>query len=206
MPHFLPLLALLITFSASPALASDKNVQIRLLPEKTELKGGDTVTVGIEETIAPSWHTYWSNPGDSGTIARIAWKGIDGLEAAPIQWPLPKKMPIGPLTNYGYEEKVVLLQDLTLPKNLPEGPQTISATIDILVCHEICIPESHEASFTINNGSDSYSEAIAEARSFLPVEMGWATTLAEEAGDLMVTITTDMPSAFSTIETFNLNT
>ena len=204
MSRFLPLLALLIAFSAAPAFAADKNVQIRLLPEKTDVKGGDTITVGIEETIAPSWHTYWANPGDSGTIARIVWKGIDGLEAAPIQWPLPKKLPIGPLTNYGYEGKAVLLQDLTLPENLPEGPQTISATIDILVCHEICIPETHEASFTINNGSDSYSEAIAEARGFLPVEMGWATTLAEEAGDLVVTITTDMPSAFSKLESVNL--
>ncbi len=204
MPRFLPLLAILVAFSFSPSLAVEKNVQIRLLPEKTELKGGDRVTVGIEATIAPSWHTYWANPGDSGTIARIAWKGIEGLEATPIQWPLPSKLPIGPLTNYGYEEKVVLLQDLTLPKNLPEGPQTISATVDILVCHEICIPETHEASFTINNGSDSYSEAIAEARSFLPVEMGWATTLAEDAGDLVVTITTDMPSAFSKLDSVNL--
>ena len=167
--------AFLLTIPASsPAFAqaaAEENISVRLLPEKTEVKGGETITVGIEQTIRDGWHTYWSNPGDSGTAARVAWSGLD-VEAAPIQWPIPKKLPLGPLTNFGYEEKVVLLQDLTLPKDLPEGPPTLPATIDVLVCHEICIPESHTASFIVNDGRDAAAQAIEEARGFLPVDAG----------------------------------
>eukprot|EP01042_Synura_sphagnicola_P020361 gene20361-25838_t len=27
---------------------------------------GKTVTIGLRQTIAPGWHTYWRNPGDAG--------------------------------------------------------------------------------------------------------------------------------------------
>lgn len=203
----LPALIFLSLFSIScPSFAqvsTDKNVSIRLLPDKTEVKAGETVTVGVEETIRDGWHVYWSNPGDSGTAARIAWSGVD-VTAAPIQWPVPKRLPLGPLTNFGYEEKVVLLQDLTLPSDLPAGPQEITANIDILVCHEICIPESHTASFTINDARGSASQAVEDARTHLPIDAGWDTSMSEADGDLVVTINTDTPSAFSKLDTIEL--
>jgi thiol:disulfide interchange protein DsbD len=201
------ILSFLLLISASyPSFAqisAEKNVSIRLLPDKTEVKGGETLTVGIEQTIRDGWHTYWTNPGDSGTAARVAWQGLD-VTAAPLQWPIPKRLPLGPLTNFGYEEKVVLLQDLTLPENLPDGPQELTATIDILVCHEICIPESHTASFSINDGRDPAKNAIEEARAQLPIDMGWATSMTEADGDLVVTINTDTPSAFAKLKSVEL--
>lgn len=196
---------LLITISY-PSLAQptdEQHISIRLIPDKTDVKGGDTITVGIEQTIDPQWHTYWSNPGDSGTAARIVWEGVK-VEAGEIQWPVPKKLPMGPLTNFGYEEQVTLLQDLKLPENLPEGAQTITATIDVLVCHEICIPESHTASFTINDGSEPKTKAIENARAQLPIDMGWATSVREEKGDLVVTVATDTPSAFAKLKSIEL--
>jgi len=152
---FFLILALLTPFfinisTSSPSMAEEKKVVVRLLPEKTALKGGETVTIGVQQKIRQGWHTYWANPGDSGAIARIKWEGVKNIEAAPIQWPMPKRLPMGPLMNFGYEGEVTLLQDITLPQNLPGGAQTITANIDILVCDEICIPESHTASFTIN--------------------------------------------------------
>ncbi len=203
----------LIVFSnTSPSFAADnggKHTVVRLLPEKTTLKGGETVTIGIEHEIEPGWHIYWLNPGDSGIAPRIQWKNPD-IKAAPIQWPTPKKLPLGPLTNFGYEGNVVLLQDITLPEKLPDGPLKISATLDLLVCHEICIPESHEVSFFINDGPDNDDEnyyatnAIERARTFLPLDMGWATTMAEADGDLIVTVNSDTPSAFTNLKSIDL--
>ncbi len=190
----------------SPGIAAEKETYatIRLLPEKTQVKGGETFTVGVEQKIRPGWHTYWLNPGDSGSVARISWGGVEGIRSAPLQWPVPKRLPMGPLTNFGYEGNVVLLQDITLPENLPEGAQTLTAKIDILVCHEICIPESHEASFTINGDQDPMPAAIESARAQLPLDMGWATALSEKDGDLIVKIETDMPSAFAKLDTIEL--
>lgn len=190
--------------SAAIASAAETHVSIRLLPGQTDVKGGDTITVGIEQTIAPHWHTYWSNPGDSGTSAKIKWSGVEGIEPASIQWPIPSKLPMGPLMNFGYEKKVILLQDLTFPENLPSGPQDVEATINILVCNEICIPETHTAHFTINGSQPPAAAAIETARTKLPLEMGWATSVAEENGDLVVTIATDTPSAFGKPKTIQL--
>ncbi len=189
----------------SASYAQDSRVSIRLLPEKTKLSGGETLTVGIEQTIEKGWHTYWINPGDSGTAARVEWSGLeDKIEAAPIAWPTPKRLPMGPLTNFGYEDKVTLLQDITLPDNLPAGPATINATIDILVCEEICIPETHEASFTINGDQKPAAASIEAARGKLPIDMPWSTSVREQEDNLIVEITSDQISAFKKLGSIEL--
>jgi len=206
---FLSLSLIFSFFIASPSFAADEHVAVYGVPEKTTLKPGETVTVGLVHEIEPGWHIYWTNPGDSGTAPRTQWKDPD-IKTAPIQWPVPKKLPLGPLTNFGYEGKVVLLQDITLPEKLPDGPLKISATLDLLVCHEICIPESHAVSFFINDGpendmEDSTAASIIErARTQLPLDMGWATTLSEANGDLIVTVNTDTPNAFAKLKSIDL--
>ncbi|PZO87564.1 MAG: disulfide bond formation protein DsbD [Micavibrio aeruginosavorus] len=208
--HLLPALILsLFALFTIPQAANAQNsperyTAIRLLPGKTDVKGGDKITVGIEQRIADGWHTYWINPGDSGMTTRIKWSGVDGVDAAPIEWPLPSKLPMGPLINFGFEGNPVLLQTLTLPENLPEGPQTLTANIELLVCHEICIPEKHEASFVINGDEEAVPAAIERARAAQPIEMGWPATYSEENGNLVVRIRTDAPSAFSKLNRIDL--
>lgn len=196
------LAVLSIGFSNSSQAAPDKNVAIRLLPEKTSVKDGETITVGIQQKIRPGWHTYWANPGDSGAVIRVKWSGADDIKAAPPQWPIPKRLPMGPLMNFGYEDEVTLLQNITIPK--ADDEQTITADIEILVCDEICIPETHQASFTINGNEEPVPAAIELARTKLPIDMGWQTTMAEEGGNLVVTITTDTPNAFNKLKSIEL--
>ncbi len=214
-PHNIPLFFLFLAFfavfhtlawsKAAQAQSPDqKYVSIRLLPEKTSVKGGDTVTVGIEHTLYEGWHTYWKNPGDSGTAARVEWSGLEGIEASAFSWPIPHKMPMGPLVNFGYEEKAVLLQDITLPKTLPDGPITLSAKVDVLVCHDICIPETHVATMTLNGDQYPASQAVDFARARLPIDMGWETSITENADDLVVTVNTDSPSAFTNLKSVSL--
>lgn len=196
-------LALLSTgFSNTSFAQADKNVAIRLLPEKTAVKDGDTITVGIQQIIRPGWHTYWANPGDSGAVIRVKWSGARKIEAAPMQWPIPKRLPMGPLMNFGYEDEVTLLQDITIPNAGSE--QTITADIELLVCDEICIPETHQASFTINGNEEPVPAAVELARTKLPIDMGWQTTMAEQDGNLVVTIATDTPNAFNKLRSIEL--
>ena len=67
------------------AFAADKtekpHVSVRLLPEKTDLRGGETFTVGIEEKMEDGWHTYWVNPGDSGNKAQA----VGGKHTGPAE-------------------------------------------------------------------------------------------------------------------------
>ncbi len=200
------LLSLTFPFIApNTAQASDETyVSIRLLPSQTTAKGGDTITVGIEHTMADGWHTYWKNPGDSGTAARVEWSGLDGIVKSDFTWPIPHRMPMGPLVNFGFEEKAVLLQDLTLPGTLPKGPITLTAKVDVLVCKDICIPESHTATLTLNGGQYPAADAVEDARAKLPIDMGWETEISEERGNLIVRVNTDTPSAFSNLKSVAL--
>lgn len=191
------------TSLALVAPAQDHNVAVRLLPGKTGVKSGETITVGIQQQIRPGWHTYWFNPGDSGAIIRIKWSGADGIEAKPIQWPIPHRLPMGPLVNFGYEDEVTLLQDITFPEVSGE-PQTITANIEILVCNEICIPENLTETFTINGDEEPVPAAIELARTKLPIDMGWQSAMTESDGNLIVTIATDTPNAFNKLKSIEL--
>ncbi|MCB1529394.1 MAG: thioredoxin family protein [Rhodospirillales bacterium] len=173
------------------------HVSIRLVADKTKVTGGEKITLGIEQEIETGWHTYWINPGDSGTPARVSWTLPKGFKVSEPAWPIPGKMKMGPLVNYGYEGKVTLLQDLTLPEKLPSGPVTLNAQIDLLVCHEICIPETHQAQITLNGAEKAQASVIALARAELPLETGWEALISEENGTLEVRVIAENTAPFA---------
>src|ERR1700723_2538129 len=142
MKRLLFLLALLL--APMPALAQDggPKVHARLVAEDKAVAPGGTVTVALEEKIAPGWHTYWKNPGEAGEPTEIQWTLPPGWKAGPIQWPFAKRIPTGPLMDYGYEGRPWLLVDITAPANAASGQMAIlKADANWLVCKEVCIPE-----------------------------------------------------------------
>jgi thiol:disulfide interchange protein/DsbC/DsbD-like thiol-disulfide interchange protein len=109
---------------------------------------GKPVWVGLQLTHKPEWHTYWKNSGDSGLPTQLEWILPAGVTAGDIAWPLPKKIPIGTLANYGYEGTVLLPVPLTVSPDFKPG--LLSSEIEIklkaawLVCRKECIPEEGE--------------------------------------------------------------
>ncbi|MCC6599016.1 MAG: thioredoxin family protein [Alphaproteobacteria bacterium] len=181
----------------------EKLVKIRLLPERATVKGGETLWVGIEQSIAPHWHTYWRNPGDSGTPPRIVWTLPEGFEIEEILWPVPEKLPYEPLLNYGYAGNAVFLQKLRVPEALPEGPLTFSAETEILVCKEECIPEYGQYTFTLNDSQPSGTDSGAYLKAALekiPLSVSWPASFTEKNGRFVLKITHD-PQKFLCDET-----
>jgi thiol:disulfide interchange protein DsbD len=129
----------------SPAMAqvgSAPKVHASLIAESDEIAPGASVTVALREDIAPGWHTYWSNPGEAGLPTEIKWSLPQGWKASDIIWPYPKRLPVGPLMQYGYEGEVWLLATITAPKDAKPGDViTLKAAADWLVCKDVCIPE-----------------------------------------------------------------
>ena len=106
---------------------------------------GQPLWLGLQITHQPEWHTYWKNPGDSGLPTELVWTLPAGLDAGEIAWPLPRKIPIGTLANYGYEGTVLLPVPVTVASTFAPGPLAKDATIKLraswLVCRKQCIPE-----------------------------------------------------------------
>jgi thiol:disulfide interchange protein/DsbC/DsbD-like thiol-disulfide interchange protein len=164
---------------AAPVVKTE-HVEAELVADKSAVQAGKPVTVGLKLRMEPQWHTYWKNPGDSGLPTKIEWTLPPGWKAGPIQWPYPHPLPVGPLMNYGYEDEVVLLTELTPPADAAPGKVPLKARAEWLVCKDICIPEKGELDMTLavaaaeSPGNARMEAAIARARNNLPVEApGW---------------------------------
>jgi len=196
MPIIVALVIIASTISAHaqpPTQSADENlVKIRLLAERGNVSGGDEIWVGIEQSITPHWHTYWQNPGDSGTITKADWKLPNRASIGAIQWPTPKRLPYGPLMNFGYEDNVVLLQKLKLPAQLPNGAITLSADIELLVCKEECIPEYGTYTLTLNGEQSEAEDNTAffeTAISKLPIQVDWNADFIQNDKNFKLNIT-----------------
>ncbi len=108
------------------------------------IQAGQSFWLGLQIQHQPHWHTYWQNPGDSGLPTRLQWKLPAGLQVGEIAWPLPKKIPIGTLANYGYEGTVLLPVAVTVGPDFKVpvvGPVKIQLQAEWLVCRQECIPQ-----------------------------------------------------------------
>ncbi|HPD82185.1 MAG TPA: protein-disulfide reductase DsbD family protein [Alphaproteobacteria bacterium] len=183
---------LIIGFSFSAASFAqmesepDQYVQVRVIADKTQIKGGETVRLGVEKMIYPQWHTYWKNPGDSGTPAEIKWDLPEGFTVSEIEWPTASKIPFGPLTNYGYEGQVTLLQTLTIPQNIGAETFAINGKVNLLVCHDICIPETHDVFITFNGEQKPEPQNIQMAENKLPLNLDWKTEFYKDGDKFII--------------------
>ena len=197
-------LALSLFSAAPPASAENilkdgvpRYVQTEIIPEFTTITAGEPFTVAVVQTIAPGWHTYWKNPGDSGESLSVDWTMPPGFVAGDLQWPAPHRIDIGPLTNFGYSDRVVLLTSIAPPTDLSGTEVTLKADLQWLVCQELCVPETTTINLTlpISPGRDdkvaTNPELFAQARTAMPLQVGWAGMVEEQNGTLMLSFTAD---------------
>ena len=130
------------------------------------VSAGKQVWLGLQLTHIPQWHTYWKNPGDSGLPTMLEWALPDGIAAGEIAWPLPKKIPIGTLANYGYENTVLLPVPLTVAASFAASELSVKLKASWLVCKEACIPQEGEFALTIPAQSSTASNAGAFEAAF----------------------------------------
>jgi thiol:disulfide interchange protein len=167
--------------SPSSAAPGGSKVQAELVSEVRSVPPGATFWVGLRQRIAPGWHTYWINPGDSGEAATIAWTLPEGFSAGAIVWPHPERIPVGALMSYGYTDEVVLLVPITAPAGLdPGGRVTLGGRASWLVCEKICIPEEASIELTLPVGPGTTDPAgaglIRRAHRAVPVPSPWAAS------------------------------
>ena len=101
---------------------------------------GGTQEVGLVLAMEDKWHVYWVNAGDSGEPPRITWTLPEGFTAGPMQFPVPERLPLGPLMDFGYEDSVAFPVVITAPAAARPGPVHLDARVDWLVCAQVCVP------------------------------------------------------------------
>src|SRR5437867_3889433 len=116
-------------------------VKAELLADTNAVVPGKPFTVGLLLRMAPAWHTYWKFSGDAGLPSEVKWKLPAGWKIGEIQWPIPlKTIDPGDIQTYGYENEVLLMQEITPPTKQDSSSAKLSADASWLVCERICIP------------------------------------------------------------------
>ena len=115
-------------------------VEAELVADVARAVPGEPFRIGLRLKHDPHWHTYWRNPGDSGLPTRFEPTGPAGATYDAIVWPAPRRLAIGDLANYGYENDVLLSRRVSLPPSLSESTVRFEVNAQWLVCKDVCIP------------------------------------------------------------------
>jgi len=133
--------------ASSSADVAHLHVQLVLSDSAIGVRGQPT-KAGLYFKLEPGWHIYWKNAGDSGEPPRVRWILPDGITATSLEFPAPKRLPLGPLMDFGYEDEVLFPFSINVEKTVENGPVVLHAKVDWLVCREVCIPGKADLEIT----------------------------------------------------------
>ncbi|HEB89642.1 MAG TPA: thiol:disulfide interchange protein [Deltaproteobacteria bacterium] len=140
------------------------------------VSSGPERRIGILFDLAPGWHVYWRNPGETGIAPRL------GLEAAghrvgQIVWPTPRtfREADGLFTTWGYEGRVLLSAPI---EPIPDDAHTtgsglatngigtgdgVRAKTTALICRTQCVPASFTLSTPLDPGLSASDQRSIDA-------------------------------------------
>ncbi len=193
--RILALFALVFSTAVVAAPQKTNYSTIDLIAEQGSVPaGGGTVTIGFYIVPDPTWHAYWTNPGDAGKEPTIAWNLPEGFSAGEFAFPTPHLLPFGELNTYGFEEPILLLSEVQVPGGLAEGESVnIGGKASWVVCDDkVCVPERADVSLTLAVGDGSSNPAtadqFAEARAKLPEPVEWPAQFSVADGKVTIEV------------------
>src|SRR5262245_34365026 len=147
-------------------------VKAELLADTSAIVPGKPFTIGLLLRMVPHWHTYWAFSGDAGLPTELKWKLPPGWKIGEIQWPIPlKTIDPGDIETYGYENEVLLMQEITPASKLDSSSVQLAAEANWLVCEKICIPGSAALRLDLPAASSSQpanADVFARYRRLVP--------------------------------------
>lgn len=193
-------LLVLLASTASAQVHEGKTiVSARLVADVTSVQPGRPFTVGVHLTVAPGWHVYWENPGDTALPIQVGWELPAGVTSSSLRWPQPERyQEDGGVTVFGYERETMLLSTISPPSARTDGPLVLKAKADWLVCEKLCIPGEASLTLTLPAGDGSPSPEAASIASF-------AAKVPKAGADAGVKITTASVQKGDGRWTFTLN-
>jgi thiol:disulfide interchange protein len=187
-------------------------VKAELLADTNAVVPGKPFTVGLLLRMAPGWHTYWKFSGDAGLPTEMKWKLPPGWKVGDIQWPIPlKTIDPGDIETYGYENEVLLIQEITPPSKLDDSSAKLSTEANWLVCEKICIPGSATLQLDLPVASTSQpanTDVFARYRRLLPQNLAGPDVARADwsrvGSDLRLKITGETLAKYPAVDFFPL--
>ncbi|MDR3623940.1 MAG: protein-disulfide reductase DsbD family protein [Chlamydiales bacterium] len=177
--RLLSLSAVGLFFLAAPLLADHKQddsnpVSVQIVSEDVSIHEGDSFWLAVHLDVQPHWHTYWKNPGDTGSPLQVSLDLPEGFILDEILWPVPKHFVQDGLSGLGFEDTITLLAKVTPPSHLSIQEAKMQAHVQWVVCGEQCIPGEQDLEITLPVKEsapvkDEHNTSVfSDARSHLP--------------------------------------
>ena len=172
------LLALLAAPSAALAAQGDavraETVTARLIAaEDGVAPQAGRLSAGLALDLAEGWKTYWRSPGEIGLPPEIDWSGSKNVADVAMLWPAPTRFRAFGIENFGYAREVLFPLEVTLER--PGEPARIALDVRLLVCSDVCVPETLALALDLPRGAGVDRAAAAEIAS-------WAARVPAEGG------------------------
>ena len=206
-------LALLLAHSAVAQNYQGKElVKATLVADASAIVPGKSFSVGLLLRMAPGWHTYWKYSGDAGLPTEIKWNLPAGWKVSEIEWPIPlKTVDPGDIQTYGYQDEILLIQEITPTSKIDISPVKLSAQADWLVCERICIPGSAKLELelpTSTTAEPKNTDLFARYRRLLPQkspdEKNASPSWSRTGNDLHLKVTSDQIANYQSLDFFPL--
>jgi thiol:disulfide interchange protein DsbD len=176
---------------------------IELITSSADAAAGGELWVALRFQLAPGWHIYWRNPGDSGGPPVVRWQLPPGVTVGEFEWPVPARIPLGPLVNFGYEESIVLPAKVTFAPGTAGGPLRIGGFVRWLICKDVCVSDETTLGISLPLGAQDKELAaqwagdIQAARRAVPKAAPgtWKSSARLEGDEFLLTVVTDRPLA-----------
>lgn len=155
-------LLLIACSSAGATSVTNAHSVASIVSDVKTVKPGDQVTLMLHLKLDKGWHSYWTNPGDSGMPPMFEWQLPQGLQASDIQYLPPEKIDIGPLSNYGYSDNAYYFVNIDVAQSVSEGKYPIKLDADWLVCDKECVPEKASFEFSLTVADQTFRSEQAQ--------------------------------------------
>lgn len=111
--------------------------EVKLISTHASWNENQKPSLGLHFKIQDHWHIYWKNSGDSGAAPKWTWN-LTNARITKEHWPLPERIPVEGLINFGYSEEALFAFDLE-PETKP-NPVQASLRLEFLICRIECVP------------------------------------------------------------------
>lgn len=153
--------------------SAGSHITAKLLSSVQGMGNLEKIDMGLALAMEDDWYTYWRMAGDSGLPPSFDWTGSQNVKTVDIYWPPPRRFAVFDINSFGYNNQIVLPLKVT---PLESGkPMDVHLKLDIVICHDICIPVSLQMAKRIDAGNpgrtmdkqilDNAWESLARPRS-----------------------------------------
>ena len=127
------------------------HLTVELVTENISIAPNHDFLAGLHFVLDPGWHIYWINAGDAGEPPRVDWQLPTGITAGDLQFPAPQRLPLGPLMDFGYVNRVLLPIPMHADASIhPGSKMNLRGQLHFLVCSNVCIPGKAELEHTVS--------------------------------------------------------